>query len=210
VSQVDKVGHMPDRDKFHRAFGMVRMYQKHVLPFVEDQLGYAAMYELSSVWQAAITPTHVASPDRQNYEAAYSNWLWMARCSHDYLADLLDRIEVGEYKRLLLQLYKHQQDNADLAIYRMFGNYHALVKAWAYEMQWITPIETIHRSRDQFTCVVNNCKILQTPATERVCRVDCRNVGSNLARKVYHLQRQTIPVDHGCTITLSPYFAQED
>ncbi len=209
MSQVDKIRQMPDRDKFQRAFGMVRMYQKHVLPFVEDRLGYAAMYELSSVWQAAITPTQDSLPDHKNYEAAYCNWLWMARCSHDYLADLLDRAEVVEYKRLLLQLYKHQQDNADLGIYRMFGNFHALVKAWAYEMQWITPIESISKNQEQFTCVVNNCKILQTPATERVCRVDCRNVGANLARTVYHLQRQTIIVDHGCTITVSPYRAEE-
>ncbi len=198
---------MPDREKFQHAFGMVRLYQKHILPFVEERLGYAAMHELRSVWQAAMAPIKDANPDLQNYEAAYNNWLWMARSSHDYLADLLEHDEVVEYKRLLLQLYKHQQDNPDLMIYRMFGNFTALAKAWAYEMQWITPIESISKSKNQFTCVVNNCKVLQIPSTERVCRVDCRNVGSNLARKVYHLQRTTIAVDHGCTITLTP---QED
>ncbi len=207
---MDSIRQMPDREKLKHAFAMVRQYQKHVLPFIEERLGYAAMYELSSVWQAAITPMHDSKPDLVNYEAAYSNWLWMARCSHDYLADLLGHGDVVDYKRLLLQLYQRQQDNSDLAIYRMFGNYTALAKAWAYEMQWLTPIETIEKSRDQFTCVVNNCKILQTPATERVCRVDCRNVGTNLARNVYHLQRQTIPVDHGCTITLSPFKGDED
>jgi hypothetical protein len=201
---MDLIRQMPDREKFQHAFGMVRMYQKHVLPFVEERLGYAAMHELRSVWQAAIIPTHEAVADLQNYEAAYSNWLWMARCSHDYLADLLEREGVLEYKRLLLQIYKQQQDNPDLAIYRMFRNYTALAKAWAFEMQWITPIETISRNKDQFTCVINNCKVLQTPATERVCRVDCRNVGSNLLRKIYHLQRQTLAVDHGCTIILTP------
>ncbi len=201
---MDLIRNMTERDKFQRAFGMVRMYQKHVLPFVEERLGYAAMHELRSVWQAAVMPVQESATDRHNYEAAYSNWLWMARCSHDYLADLLDHDDVVEYKRLLLQLYKNQQDNPDLAIYRMFGNYTALAKAWAYEMQWITPIEAMSKSKNQFTVVVNNCKILQIPATERVCRVDCRNVGSNLSRKVYHLERQTITVDHGCTITLSP------
>ncbi len=201
---MDIIRQMPDKDKFQRAFGMVRLYQKHVLPFVEERLGYAAMHELSAVWQAAITPFHNEDPEYKNYEAAYCNWLWMARCSHDYLADLLSREEVVEYKRLLMQLYKHQQDNPDLAIYRMFENFTALAKAWAFEMQWITPIESMSKGKDQFICVVNNCKVLQTPATERVCRVDCRCVGSNLARKVYHLERQTIAVDHGCTITLTP------
>jgi len=201
---MDIIRQMSDREKFQHTFGMVRLYQKHVLPFVEERLGYAAMLELSAVWQAAIAPTHDDENDQRNYETAYSNWLWMARCSHDYLADLLQRDEVMEYKRLLLQLYTRQQDNPDLAIYRMFGNFTALAKAWAYEMQWLTPIESISKSKDLFTCVVNNCKILQTPATDRVCRVDCRNVGTNLARNVYHLQRQTIAVDHGCTISLTP------
>jgi hypothetical protein len=195
---------MSDRDKFQHAFGMVRSYQKHVLPFVEERLGYAAMHELRSVWQAGMMPIQEGVPDYQNYSSAYNNWLWMARCSHDYLADLLEHDEVAEYKRLLLQLYKQQQDNPDLAIYRMFRNFTALAKAWAYEMQWMTPIVSISKSQNRFICVVNNCKVLQTPATERVCRVDCRNVGTNLARKVYHLQRKTIAVDHGCTITLSP------
>jgi hypothetical protein len=207
---MDLIRQMSDREKYQHAFGMVRMYQKHILPFVEERLGYAAMHELRSVWQAAITPIQEAVPDWQNYESAYSNWLWMARCSHDYLADLLKHDEVVEYKRLLLQLYKNQQDNPDLAIYRMFKNFTALAKAWAYEMQWITPIEAMSKSKNQFTCVVNNCKILQIPATERVCRVDCRNVGSHVARKVYHLQRHTIAVDHGCTITLTPLNDSDD
>ena len=207
---MDIIRQMPDKEKFQHAFGMVRLYQKHVLPFVEERLGFAAMHELSAVWQAAIMPVHDEVPDQENYEAAYSNWLWMARCSHDYLADLLDHDAVVEYKRLLLQLYKHQQDNPDMAIYRMFGNFTAMAKSWAYEMQWITPIESISRGKEQYTCVVNNCKVLQTPATERVCRVDCRNVGTNLARNVYHLQRQTIAVDHGCTIILTPLRDEEE
>ena len=162
------------------------------------------MHELRSVWQAAIIPHRENGSNLRNYESAYSNWLWMARCSHDYLADLLEHDEVVDYKRMLVQLYKHQQDNPDLAIYRMFGNYTALAKAWAYEMQWITPIESLTKNKTHFVCVIKECKILQTPATERVCRVDCRNVGSHLASKVYHLERTTVPVNHGCTITLTP------
>jgi hypothetical protein len=201
---------MPDKVKSQHAMGMVRLYQKHVLPFVEERLGFAAMYELRSVWQAAMTPMRKTDPDQKKYEAAYSNWLWMARSSHDFLADLLKRDEVMNYKRLLMQLYKRQQDNPDLVIYRMFGSHTALVKAWAYEMQWITPIEKISTSDGQFTCFVKECKVLQTPATARICRVDCRNVGSNLARKVYHLQRKTKIVNHNCTMTLTPLEDEEE
>ncbi len=207
---MDIIRQMPDREKLQHAFGMVRLYQKHVLPFVEERLGYAAMHELRSVWQAAMMPSKENEPFQEHYQAAYNNWLWMARCSHDYLADLLEREEVMDYKRLLLQLYKHQQDNPDLAIFRMFRNYTALAKAWAYDMQWITPIESITKSKNQFTCVIKNCKILRTPATERVCRVDCRSVGTSLVRSIYHLQRTTFQTDHGCTITLSPQEASSN
>ena len=195
---------MPDREKYLHAFGMVRSYQKEVLPFVEARLGYEARHELNSVWLAAIIPIHEDDPDDQKYEAAYSNWLWMAHCSHDFLADLLDREGVADYKRLLLQLYKRQHDDLDLALYRLFGNHIALARAWAYEMQWITPIQISDISGTRVTCMVHQCKILQTPATERVCRVDCRNVGAALARKVYHLNRVDTTADHGCKITLTP------
>ncbi len=195
---------MTDRDKYKRAYGMVRLYQKHVLAFVEQHLGYAAVHELSSLWQAALVPLREADPDSQKYEAAYNNWLWMARYSHDYLADLLDRDAVAEYKRLLLQLYKRQQDNPDLAIFRMFGNHGALAGEWAYEMQWLTPIELTDQSVIQMCFTVKKCRILQGTDSDRVCRVDCRSVGTALARRVYNLKRVTTPVDHGCTITLSP------
>ncbi len=201
---MDSMRNMSEREKYRRASGMSQLYQKHVLAFVEERLGPIALHELSSAWQAAVIPNLEAIPESKKYDCAYSNWLHMARCSHDFLAELLDHDEVIDYKRLLLQLYLRQQDNSDLALYRMFGNSNALVKAWAYEMQWLTPIAGITKAKDQYTCVVNNCKILQTASTERVCRVDCIHVGTNLARKIYCLERRTMQVDHGCTITLTP------
>ena len=201
---MNKLKSMPDREKYLHAFRMARLYQKFVPPFVEARLGYEARHELNSVWQAAIMPIHEDDPDGQKYEAAYSNWLWMARCSHDFLADLLDREGVADYKRLLLQLYKRQHDNPALAILRLFENHAALARAWAYETQWMTPKELSDKSRNQATCMVHNCKILQTPATERICRVDCRNVGTALIRKLYHLKRVDTIADLGCTITLTP------
>jgi hypothetical protein len=201
---MNRLNPMPDREKYQHAFGMVRSYQKHVQSFVEARLGYEAQHELNSVWQAAIIPIHENDPDDQKYEAAYSNWLWMARCSHDFLADLLDREGVADYKRLLLRLYKRQHGDPDLALYRLFGNHASLARAWVYEMQWMTPIEISDKGRNQVTCTVHECKILQTPATDRICRVDCRNVGTALVRKVYHLKRVDTTADNGCTITLTP------
>ncbi len=204
---MDRLKSMPDREKFTHAFGMVRLYQKHVLPFVEQRLGYAARHELESVWQAAIAPIRESDPDEVKYDRAYTSWLWMARCSHDFLADQLDREGVADYKRLLLKSYKHQHDNPDLILYEMLNRQAWLAKAWAYEMQWMTPIEITHNDSGKFVCEVHDCKVLQTPATTRVCRVDCWNVGTELAWQVYHLERHTRPINHGCTITLIP---QED
>lgn len=200
---------MQDKEKFRHAFGMVRSYQKNVLPFVEERLGYPAMHELSSVWQAAIIPIHEEAPDGEKYESAYSNWLWMARCSHDFLADLLKGEDIIAYKRMILRFYKHQQDNTDLAFYRMLGNQRALAKAWLYEIQWISPLEMSSNGDKVLTCTVKGCKVLQTPATQRICRVDCQNVGTNLARNLYHLKRETSITGTDCTITLSPLEEQD-
>jgi hypothetical protein len=79
----------------------------------------------------------------------------------------------------------------------------SLIRAWAYEMQWMTPIEITDQKAGQAVCVVLHCRILQTPATERVCKVDCWNVGTEMAHQIYHLKRKTRLVDYGCTITLT-------
>jgi hypothetical protein len=196
--------HMSDNAKYQHAFTMVRLYQKHVLPFVEEQLGPAAVHELRSIWQAAMMPVRKEDTDREKYDAAYNNWTWMARSSHDFLADSLKKGEVLTYKRLLLRLYKRQQDYPDLAFYRLLDNHSALFKAWVYQMQWITPIERISKADGQFTCFVKGCKVLHIPAAARICRVDCQNVGTHLARSVYHLKRKTKIVNQDCTMTLTP------
>ena len=201
---MDKLKPMPERVKFQHAFEMVRLYQKHVLPFVEEYLGYAEMHNLRSIWRAAIIPIHEGDPDTDKYNQAYSNWLWMARCSHDLLAERLSSEEVMDYKRLLLRLYEQQLDNPDLFILRALGAHTALAKALLYEMQWLTPMELTSQSKGEVACTIHDCKLLQTPGAERVCRVDCQNVGTAYARKVYHLKRVTTPANHGCTITLAP------
>jgi hypothetical protein len=195
---------MPEHEKFQRIFEMVRLYQKNVLPFIEKYLGYAEMHNLRSIWRAAIIPIHEHDPDVDKYNQAYSNWLWMARCSHDLLAERLSGEEVLDYKRLLLRLYEQQLNNPDLFILRALGAHTALARALLYEMQWLTPLELTRHSKEEATCIIHECKILQTPGAERVCRVDCQSVGTAYARKVYHLKRVTTPANLGCIITLSP------
>jgi hypothetical protein len=199
---------MPEREKFQHAFEMVRLYQKHVLPFVENHLGYAEMHNLRSLWQAAIIPIHEEDPDLEKYNQAYSNWLWIARYSHDLLAEKLSGQEVMDYKRLLLQLYLQKLNNPDLFILRTLGMHGTLARALLYEMQWLTPLEITHFSKRQITCIIHACRLLITPGVERVCRVDCQSVGAAYARKAYHLKRETLRTGHGCSITLTPLSSQ--
>lgn len=199
---------MSEREKFEHVFEMVRLYLKHVLPFVESRLGYSEMHNLRSVWQAAIIPIHEKDSDPDKYERVYSNWLWMARCSHDAMADQLSSEEVLEYKRLLLRLYEQQLNNPDLALLRLLKAHTTLAQSLLYEMQWLTPMGPTIYDKDSVTCIVHNCKILKIAGTARVCRVDCQSVGKAYARRFYHLKRVTIPSDHGCTISLTPIDAQ--
>ncbi|HEX9091633.1 MAG TPA: hypothetical protein VF831_09100, partial [Anaerolineales bacterium] len=192
------------------AFHMVRLYQKNVLPFVESHLGFSEMHNLRSVWQAAIIPIHEADSDEDKYESAYSNWLWMARCSHDTLADLLSSTEVLEYKRLLLHLYEQQGNNPYLTILRLLRPPIQLAKPLLYEMQWLTPLEITRSDKAGVTCAVRDCKILRTAGTMRVCRVDCQQIGREYARKVYQLKRVTVQSDHSCEISLTPLEPQEE
>jgi hypothetical protein len=83
------------------------------------------------------------------------------------------------------------------------NRYATLAKEWAYEIQWMTPIEIAQNGSSQVVCEVHICKVLQTSATEMVCKVDCWNVGTELAWQVYHLVRRTHQVYHDCSSTLT-------
>ena len=194
---------MPERDKYKHALGMVRLYQERILPFVEYRLGQAARHELVAELLTAITPIRGADPADKKYAAAYRTWMWMARCTHDFLAERLRREEVAAYKRLLLQQYTHQHDNTSLFIQRHLGNHEALTKAWTYQMQWMTPLEITCTSQTETICMVQNCKIRHLNQAIRICGVDCQNVGKALARNLYHLERINSITDHTCTITLT-------
>jgi hypothetical protein len=200
---MNKIKPMPAHEKFQHAFEMVRLYQKHVLPFVEKELGYAEMHNLRSVWRAAIIPIHENDPEMDKYNQAYSNWLWMARCSHDLLVERLCVEEIMDYKHLLLQLYVQKVNNPDLFILRALRAHTSLAKALLYEMQWLTKLELTSYSKEEISCAIPDCKLRQTPGVERVCRMNCQNVGAAYARMVYHLKRVTLPANHGCTIVLT-------
>jgi hypothetical protein len=201
---MNRLKSMPEREKFQHALEMVRLYHKHVLSFVEKHLGYAEMHNLRSVWQAAIIPMHENDPDVDKYNHVFNNWLWIARCSHDLLSERLAGEELSEYKRLLLRIKEQQLDNPNLFFLCQFRAHRALAKSLLYEMQWLTPLELTSLGKQEITCTIHDCKIVQTPGTERVCHMDCQSVGTAFARKVYHLKRVTIPTNHGCTILLTP------
>jgi len=207
---MDIIAPMPDREKFQHVLEMVRLYQKHVLPYIEQHLGYAEMHNLRAIWRAAMNPIHENDPDLEKYNLAYSNWLWMARCCHDLIAEKMSGDEVFDYKRLILSLYVKRLNNPDLFILRAIGAHTSIARALLYEMQWITPLEIMHVSKEKVTCEVADCRLLLTPGVERVCRVDCQNVGAAYARKAYHLRRITSRSHHGCTITLTPLSAEQD
>jgi hypothetical protein len=201
---MDNLRPMPDLEKFQHALDMVDLYQKHVLPFVEEHLGFAEMHNLRAIWQAGIGQIREDDSDENKYIQAYSNWLWVAHCSHNTLAEQLSSEGVLEYKRLLLRLYIQKMDNLDLFIPRALKMHKSLAKIMLYDMQWMTPMEIVSANRLQVTCLVRHCKILQTPGTDRICRVDCRNIGTAYAKQLYNLKRVTVPANHGCTITLTP------
>lgn len=201
---MDKLKPMPEREKFQHAFELVRLYQKHLLPFVEKHLGYAEMHNLRSIWRAAIIPIHEHDAEIEKYNQAYSNWCWMARCSHDLLTERLNDEEMQDYRRLLLRIYEHQLDNPNLFLLRRLRAHNALAKALLYEMQWLTPVELIEHNKDEVTATIKDCRLLQTRGTELVCRLECQSVGAAYARKDYHLNRVTIPENHGCMIALTP------
>ena len=195
---------MPEREKYRHVLTMVDMYHKHVLPFVESHLGYEHMHNLRSIWQAAIAPIHESDSDDDKYVRAHSNWLWVARCSHNELAEQLSKDQVIEYKRLLLRLYKGQIDTSNLFILRLLKANTAIASALLYQMQWMTEIEITSANRSEVMCTVHECKVLKIPGTVRICRVDCQNVGSAYARKLFNINRTTVLSNHGCTITLTP------
>jgi hypothetical protein len=201
---MNRLKSMPEREKFQHAFEMVRLYHKHVLPFVEKHLGYAEMHNLRSVWQAAIVPMHEKDPDTEKYNHAYSNWLWMARCSHDLLSERLSAEALSQYKSLLVRIKEQQLDNPNLFFLCKFKAHSMLAKNLLYEMQWLTPLKLANQGKEEVTCTIHACKIVQTPGTERVCQMDCQSVGTAFALKVYHLKRVTFPASHGCKIILTP------
>jgi hypothetical protein len=127
----------------------------------------------------------------------------MARGSHDFLAGRLSGEEVMDCKHLLLQLYVQKLNNPDLFILCALRAHSNLVKALLYKMQRLSALELTSYSKKKVKCAVPDWKLLQAPSVERVCRVDCQNVGAASTRKVYPLKRITIPTNHGCTIVLA-------
>ncbi len=195
---------MPEKVKFQRAFDMVSSYKEFVLPFVQERLSYNSMHSLRSLWRAGIVSIFEHDTYRDNYERAFSNWLWIAHCSHDFLTDQLDNAGMADYKRLVMKMYIEQQNDTMVSVYRLFRNHSALAKMLLYAMQWITPLTSIQQDNGKVTCEVKECKVMLVPGATKVCRVECVDIGTSLAKSMYHIHRATELNNNGCMITLTP------
>ena len=199
-----KLAEMSMHEKYRRAFDAVRAYQAHILPFIEKRSGYPASLELDSVWQAGIQPVNDKSLDAEKYETAYSNWLWVARCTLDFVTEQMGPEDMEQLVQLLVLLHQRENARVDLALLQLLGDFQGLAEAFLYDLQWMTPLEMGKSQPGKIVGNVPQCKILEVPATRLVCAIGCQRMLSIWATQQLKLNLAVEQQNGGCRLILTP------
>lgn len=207
---MEKLPEMSNHEKYQKAFRAVRSFQERVPAFVARHLNGEAANSLISVWQGMITPVPENAPDRQKYETAFNNWLWMSKYSYEFVEEQLGQAGLEEFIQAEVEALRHEFSGLDKAGNRLLSAlapglaFDMIADELLYEMQWHIPVRVTSRSSKMVCAEVTHCPITELPGMEQVCQYGCHQVYAGWAADQAQIRMEFIPKDSGCQIVLVP------
>lgn len=205
-----KLPEMSYHEKYHKAFGAVCSYQERIPAYVAKHIGSQAVPMLISFWQAGIAPVPEDAPDREKYETAYNNWLWMSKCNFEFIGEQLGTPGLEDFVQAEARALKREFSELDLWSARFISalapglSFKMLASQLLYEMQWRTPLAITERNSKKVCAEVANCKITELPGMEEVCRFGCRRTYALWAAEQHLAKIEFTRQDSGCRMKLTP------
>ena len=205
-----KIKEMPYSEKYAKVIDNIKFDESFIFPFVQKHLGDQAVSELKGIWQKGFKPIPEGTSFVEKYEAAYGNWIWLAKNIYPFVRkqmgeDGLKKFERAEVKALI-------KKNASPALFllkfiRLFSPGTAFTmtcKQMGYQFQWITPFSVPELTQHKAVLDIPRCKILDFPDTEDMCLLGCQSTYPMWVAEQFKVSMKWSRQGNSCTGSLAP------
>jgi hypothetical protein len=205
-----KAKEMPFSERYTKVIDNIKFDESFILPFVQKNLGEEAVSELKGIWQKGFKSIPERVPSEEKYEAAYENWIWLAKNIYGFVRKRMGEEGIKKFERTEVEaLIKKNASPALLLLnlVRLFSPGTAFVmtaKQMGYQLQWLTPFSIPELNRNKLVLDIPRCKILDFPDTDDICLVGCQSTYPMWVAEQFKVDMKFKRQGNSCTSILAP------
>jgi len=204
-----KIKEMPFAEKYAYALEYTKLLETFVSPLLRKHLGDKSIMDLRSTWEKVVQPIPEDASDEAKYEIAYHNWIRQWESAFNLIRDRLGEDGVEEFKRADINALKKENSGPAFMLLKVIQAlspslaFSLTAKQMVYQLQWFTPFNVPELTGRKATLDIPNCKILDSPEGEVVCKVGCQSIYPIWLAEQFKVKMQTDRKDKSCTVTLT-------
>lgn len=205
-----KVKEMTNEVKFNMVQDNIRHFEAFGPQFIKSQLGEQEAAEHQKIMRSGCNAIPDKSSFVEKYEAAYANFIWMARNNFNFIREKMGEEGIEHFKRMQVNELKKKNAGAGvffLNLIRAIAPGTAFMmanKEFAYQLQWITPLTLPTCSKDRAVFDIARCKILDYKDTHDLCRIACQKIYPKWVAEQFKANMVFKPNGNSCKCTVTP------
>lgn len=205
-----KVKEMNYSEKYTKVMDNIKFDESFIFPFVNKHLGDKAVSELKDIWQKGFKPIPEETSWEEKYEAAYGNWIWLAKNIYPFLRKRLGEDGLKKFELVEVKALKKKNESPALLFLkciRLFSPSTAFAmtcKQMGHQFQWITPFSVSELTQHKAVFDIPRCKILDFPDTDDMCVLGCQSTYPMWMAEQFKVNMKWNRQGNSCTGTLTP------
>ncbi|MFC1962632.1 hypothetical protein ACFLWB_01340 [Chloroflexota bacterium] len=207
---METVKEMSYSEKHAKVIDNMKFDEMFILPFIQKHLGDQAVSELERTWQEGVKPVREEASFEEKYEAAYSNWIWIAKSAYSFIRKQMDEGGIGKFERAEVEALKRKNAGPALLLLKLMrafspgSAFTMAAKNMAYQLQWLTPFTVSELTQSRAVINIPRCKILDFPETEDICLVGCMSTYPMWVAEQFKVDMKFERQGNSCTCALTP------
>jgi hypothetical protein len=205
-----KIKEMPYSEKYAKVIDSIKFDESFIYPFVQEHMGDQAVGELKGIWQKGFKPIPEKASFEEKYEAAYGNWIWLAKNIYPFIRGQMGKDGISKFERAEVEALKKKNASPALLILkfiRLFSSGTAFAmtsRQMGYQFQWLTPFTVPELSRHKAVLDIPRCKILDFPDTDEMCLLGCQSTYPMWVAEQFKVSMKWNRQGNSCTGILTP------
>jgi len=205
-----KVKEMPYSEKYAKVLDTIKLDEAFVPAFIQKYLGNQAVDELSSIWGEAMRPVPEAASDKEKYEVAYSNFIWIAKSNLSFVRGRLGEDGIEKLKHAEVEALKKENAGPALFLLKVIravssgSAFTMAAKQVAYQLQWISPFSVKELNKHRAVLDIPSCKILDFPDSDALCLLGCQSIYPMWLSEQFKVKMESNRQGNSCVMTFTP------